>query len=385
MNLVIKIALPIAIVLSATTIAWILIVNKPQASQKPSEPPTLLVNSFVVEPEDVAISVTVSGTVEPHTETTLVSEVAGRIIEVSPTFLNGGFFNAGDVILRIDPRNHIAELKRTEAALVRARTQLAQEESLAKYERGDFEELKSTNPNVNTSDLSFRRTQLARAMADVVAAEAQVIRASGDVDRAEIHMPYAGIERQKRAELGQFVNPGTPLAVVFAIDFAEVRLPLSTVQVKKLALPNFQVVGSEAVQVTISGDSNKVWRGEIVRTEGVLDARSRILYAIARVQDPYGFMSGEDVEPLRIGTFVDVSIPGKSLPNVFTLERHMLKPGNKVWIIDDESRIRARTVTLAYADAQHAYISTGLIAGDRICVTPIDNPLPGTLVRVVEN
>ncbi|HIG40594.1 MAG: efflux RND transporter periplasmic adaptor subunit [bacterium] len=389
MKYIIRIGIPALIILSAIGVSWVMVIMRPEASLKPPEPPTLLVNSFIVQPVDVSIKVIASGTVAPHTETLLVAEITGRIVEVSPVFFSGGFLNKGDVILKIDPRNHMAELKRAEAAMVRAKTQLAQEKSLAIYERGDFEQRRADNPDIAATDLAFRKTQLTRAVAEVVAAEAQLVRANGDLDRTEIRMPYAGLIREKRANLGQYVNPGTPLSVIFAVDFVEVRLPLSAPQVKKLSLPRLRLDGSNAVRVIVTtSDSSKVWAAKLVRTEGVLDLQSRTLYAIARVEDPYGYLfgeeAGEETEPLRVGSFVDVTIPGPTLRQVIPIERHMLKPGNRVWIIDDELRIRPRSVQLAYIDADMAYVSAGLEAGARVCVTPIDNPLPGTRVRIVD-
>ncbi|MCH2568017.1 MAG: efflux RND transporter periplasmic adaptor subunit [Pseudomonadales bacterium] len=384
MKILIKIAMPVLILVVAIGFASFLMMARPVAEQIPVEAPLLLVDSFEAQPVDVMINVKVSGTVTPYTETTLVSEVSGRIIRVAPGFKSGGYFSAGDIILQIDPRNHDAELKRTEAALVRARIKLSQEESLAKHERGDYERLKTVDPNqLSTSDLSFRSAQIAQAMADVVAAEAQLIKAQGDVDRTFIRMPYDGLIREKRADLGQYVNPGTPIGVMFAVDYAEVRLPLTPSQVRDLPLPTS--TGGLPIPVQIkSVDAERSWSGRLVRTEGTLDPTSRTLYAIARVEDPYGIKSAIPVpEPLRIGTYVDVVIPGKRLESVFALERHMVKPGNRVWVIDEDSRIQSRVVSIAYADPKHAWIDGGLSPGERICVTPVDNPLPGTRVRVV--
>lgn len=388
MNRWVKMGVPFLILGGAIVISWGMVASKPKAAQTAVEQPIILVNSFVVSKSDVPIRVSVSGTVEPHTETTLVAEVAGSIIEVSPGFMNGGFFKKGEVIIKIDPRNHVAELKRAEATLVKARTQLSQEQSLADYERGEFEKLKQVSDTVpEISELSFRKAKLAQATADVVAAEAQVIRAQGDVERTEIRMPYDGLIREKRADLGQYVNPGTPLSLVFAVDYAEVRLPLSPAQVSKLILPARHSMDGASTPVSVTtSDADKVWPAELVRTEGTLDTNSRTLYAIARVSDPYGYLAkSDDVEPLRIGAFVDVDIPGRVLNNVVTVERHMLKPGNRIWVIDDEMRIRPRIVEVVYADEHNAYISSGLNSGDRVCITPIDNPLPGTRVRIVDN
>ena len=114
--------IPGLIVMAAIGVSSVMIMNRPGASLKVPEAPTLMVNSFTVKAEDVTIMVVASGTVSPHTETLLVSEVAGRIISVSPVFHSGGFFQKDEVILKIDPRNHLAELKLAEANLVKAKT-----------------------------------------------------------------------------------------------------------------------------------------------------------------------------------------------------------------------------------------------------------------------
>ena len=77
--------------------------------------------------------VTSRGTVSPRTETTLVSEVSGQIVAVSPAFVSGGFFKKGDVLIRMDPRIYEANLKRARAEVAKARTGVATEHALAGY------------------------------------------------------------------------------------------------------------------------------------------------------------------------------------------------------------------------------------------------------------
>jgi len=79
---------------------------------------------------------------------------------------------------------------------------------------------------------------------------------------------------------------------------------------------------------------------------------------------------------------VTAKITGRDAGELFVLPRHALYRNDTIWVIDDESRIRARTVEVLRADNDHIYVKSGLDDGDVVCVSPIDQPLPGTLVRV---
>ena len=59
----------------------------------------------------------------PRTRTVLVAEVPGRIVSVSPDFVAGGFFRAGEVLLEIDPSDFLTAVKGAEAALASRRAQ----------------------------------------------------------------------------------------------------------------------------------------------------------------------------------------------------------------------------------------------------------------------
>ena len=51
-------------------------------------------------------SVTAQGTVEPRTESDLIPQVAGEVVWISPDLASGGFFDAGDPLVRIDPADY---------------------------------------------------------------------------------------------------------------------------------------------------------------------------------------------------------------------------------------------------------------------------------------
>lgn len=357
-----------------------------ELDQKVRQPPVLLVEVIEARKRTVNISVKAQGTVTPRTQTTLVSEVSGLITEVSPSFLVGGFFNKGDVLVRIDDRNYRADVKRTQAAVASARTRLATETGLADNARSDWERSRpQTGANRNATDLALRKPQLAEALANLEYALADLEKRRGDLQRTIIRAPYDGLVKEKKADVGQFVRAGTELAVTFAVDYAEIRLPLPDNELAYVNLPDTMKgdgTSQPAVILTAEiGGEEHVWEGRLVRTEGVFDEHSRVLYAVAQVRDPYSREAGGWPAPLRIGTFVQATIEGRIAADVIILPRGSLRPGNRVWVVDQDNTLRPRRVDILRADEEQIYIDAGLEDGQLVCVTPLENPLPGTQVR----
>jgi RND family efflux transporter MFP subunit len=381
-----KILLPLAIVVAASMIAYWMLQIEETIDQKVKQQPVILVDIIQARKQTVNISVKAQGTVTPRTQTTLVSEVSGLITEVSASFLVGGFFNKGDVLVRIDDRNYRADVKRTQAAVASARTRLATENGLSDNARSDWERNRQhTGANRSATDLALRKPQLAEALASLEYAQADLERKRGDLQRTIIRAPYDGLVKEKKADVGQFVRAGTELAITFAVDYAEIRLPLPDRELAYLNLPDTMKSSGEqgpAVMLTAEiGGREQSWEGRLVRTEGVFDEYSRVLFAVAQVRDPYSRESGGWPTPLRIGTFVEATIEGKVVEDVIMLPRGSLRSGNRVWVVDENNTLRPRSVAILRADEELIYVESGLDDGQLVCITSLENPLPGTQVR----
>lgn len=385
MRFVLRFALPIVLVLAASAVAWQLAVNRPVIAQSPPEPPALLVEVATAERAPVMYSVRSQGTVTPRTSTTLVTEVSGPIIEVAPAFVSGGFFRKGDVLVRIDPRNYQTNVKRASAAVARARTQVATENALAGYAYEDWQRLRGLDAaNRPASDLTLRKPQLAEALAGLESAEADMEKAVEDLRRTVIRAPYDGMVRQKRADVGQFVNTGTALADTFATDVAEVRLPLNQNDLQYLELPGWDAGSDAGLPVTLTaevGGDLHTWRGTVVRSEGVFDETRRVMHVVAEVADPYD-TAGAGGEPLRVGAFVNAEIAGRSGGELVKVPRHALRRGETLWVVNEDLTIHPRNVRIARSDEYFAYVIEGVEDGERYCLTPPDQPLPGMKVRL---
>ncbi len=383
-----KFLLPVAILGVSTLLAAWMFMQQPNPASMEVLPPTMLVDVMRADPQSVQVTVKAQGTVIPRTETTLVSEVSGLITEVSPAFVSGGFFSKGDVLVRIDDRNYRAEVKRAEAAVAAAETNVTREAGLADYAREDWERARSIlQSSKAASDLALRKPQLTEALASLEFARADLEKRRGDLERTVIRAPYDGMIREKRADLGQFVNAGSAVAVTFSVGVAEVRLPLPDKELPFLELDDSLLAEGNGPVVSLTADiggRQHRWEGSIVRTEGVFDERSRVLYVVAEVADPYNQHGDIWDYPLRMGTFVEARIMGEELTNVVKLPRSVLRGNNRVWTVTDDNTLQPVEVAVTRTDEQSVLINRGLSAGQLVCVTLLDNPLPGTPVRFGE-
>lgn len=355
--------------------------NRPDRDEEVDQ--AMLVEVLPIVNESLVFTVESQGTVRPRTETTLVAEVPGKITSVSSSFVAGGFFRKGDVLLQIDPSDYQTGVKRAEANLAGRKAQLAQEQARVEQATRDW---KNLGRDSTPSDLVLRKPQLAEAQANVDAAEADLQKAERDLYRTRIRVPYDGLVKEKAADIGQFVSPGTRLGVTFAIDTAEVRLPLASRDLIFLNLPS--ATGSESTDLpavrllTDSGNTINEWRGRIIRTEGVVDERSRVIYAVAEIKDPYGVLGESRENPLAVGTFVHAVIDGIYGENLAVFPRHVLRSDNTVLVADMDNKLQIRSVDVVRSTPRSVYIKFGLEDGDRIITTAIGAAIPGTRLAI---
>lgn len=370
---------------SALILTTALYLTRPPADI--AEPPELVVSVDAAQAvkQSLRIPIQAQGTITPLRETTLVSEVNGRILEVSDRFNAGEFVKKGELLLKIDPRNYEAALLRAKAAVATARSTLAQEKGRAEVAAREWRNLPSSKRqrSDDAKALYLRKPQLEQAEAQLLSAQADLSSAENDLERTEVRAPYDALIRSKQSELGKFVSAGSALAALFSIEAAELRLPIAQSRLPFLELPDVGNGTSGAdidLYTDVAGEITH-WNAKLQRTEGIFDERSRSLYAVARIEDPYN-LAGDKTRPLRIGTFVNASIAGREISDIVVLPRYVLRAGNNVWVVDEQQRLRNRAVTLLNIGGDQVYISAGLDAGERISLTTLDASFEGAKVTI---
>lgn len=324
--------------------------------------------------------VTVYGEVRPRVQIDVISEVAGRIIEVSPSFTEGGSILAGEPLLMIEPRDYIVAVSEAKARLAAREFELAQ--ALADADVAKKQLANETNP----SALALKLPQIAQARAALEAAEVGLERAESDLQRTEVSLPFDARITQTSVDEGQYLGLGRTIASVFSTDVAEVRLPFTDADIAALGVPiGYEAEEGEGLRVRLSADTagaTRQWLGRLVRLDASLDPRTRTTFGTVEVRNP--FADSEGAMPMAPGFFVSAVIEGRSLSDVLAIPAAGLRAGGRVFIMNDDDLLEIRSVRVAHANSDIAYLSNGISEGDRVIVSPIRNPVPGMALSSIQ-
>lgn len=382
----IKIALPVLMLAGAIALFILLASGRPSPDRREPPQAAMLVDTLAAEPTDEHFTVMSQGTVRAKTRASMVAEVSGRIVEVSDKFVAGGFFKAEEVLARIDPSDYESELLRAQADLASAEARLSDERARSAQARRDWENLRDQGGR-EPSPLVLRIPQVQEAEASVQAAEAAVQRAERNLERTRIRLPYDGLIVRRETDLGQYVNTGTTLGEAFAVDVAEVRLPIPDRDLAYLDLPRPGFDPDKPVAVTLTGNVSGgfgTWEAWIVRTEAVVDESTRLTHAVARIEDPYALNGDNNETPLPMGTFVNARIRGRSAAGLIPLPRVALRDNGRIFIADENDKLAIREVDVVRSTPETVYVSNSLKPGDRVITTALQTPIPGLDLRVRE-
>jgi RND family efflux transporter MFP subunit len=380
-----------------------LVATRPRVEPAPPRIEAPLLRVVQVEPQPVQFTVRTQGTVMPRTESELVPQVSGEVVWVSPSLVSGGFFEEGQPLVRIDRADYEAELESARAGAARAESEYHRASKERERQRRLADRSVASEARIDDSENAFRVAEAA-----LREAKAHLDRAERDLERTELRAPYAGRVRTERVDVGQFVTRGVAIATIYAVDYAEVRLPIPDRELAYVDLPLAYrpEVGSDEGPETAAMDGGSpvrlraefagrehVWTGRIVRTEGEIDPKSRMIHAVARVEDPYAREAGSERPPLAVGLFVEADILGRRVDEAVVLPRAALRrdeagpgeaarDGHFVLVVDEESRLEFRPVEVLRTERERVVIGAGLAAGERVCVSPLRAPVEGMKVRI---
>lgn len=368
------IALICALILLATiliTLGVLKAMKKPET--KKSLDNTMAVIATDAKLQDVQLMVNVQGEARPRTEIDLVPEVAGKIVYVSPNFIEGGIFKQGETLLQIDDSDYKVAVIRAQASVAQAEQALVREKAEGEIARQDWEELGSGDP----SALTLRKPQLQQAQAALSATKAELQQANLQLTRTAVKAPFDGRVRTKASDLGQYVGPGARLGRIFSTDITEVRLALTDSDLAKLDLPiayvanSVEVAPSVKLSAVIAGQT-RVWNGKIMRTDSTYDTQTRAIYAIAEVFDPYNSGAAEGGFPLAPGLFVDAEIAGYQLEQVIVVPRDGLRPDDKVYVVDMGGNATVKDAVVIDTNSERAVLKAGINQGDLVILSPLE-------------
>ena len=384
--------LPFKILGAAALVVLILFLTNQTPEDRVQQNAAPLVRVTLAEPVSYQFFVTAHGSVSPRTQSDLIPQVSGEVLWISPSLAAGGFFESGDVLVRIDQADYRVDRETARAAVARAKSEYGRAEKELDRQRLLANRSVASESRIDDAENAFRVAE-----ASLREERARLERAARDLARTELTAPYRGRVRSKRVDVGQFVTRGAPIAKLYAVDYAEVRLPVPDRELAYLDVPLVPQIRADADESTPRLGSRVVlsaefagrhhrWEATLVRTEAELDPHSRMVHLVARVSDPYGLETGLEAErttPLAVGLFVEAEIEGQSVDQAFVIPRDALRPGDRVYIVDAQDQIQFRDVEVLRTERENVILGAGLAKGDRVCTSPLEAVIEGMRVRVL--
>ncbi len=372
---------PVLVLACAFVIFGALQANKPMPEKKEAQARVLQVYTTPAALESTFFDVYAQGEVKARTAINLAAQVGGRVEWVSEQFIPGGSFLAGEPILRLEAVDYQLALNQAEASLANAQVLLEKAEADADVARKQLAGVKNPSP------LALKIPQVKEAKASLKAAQASVERARLNLKRTTVSLPYDARITAVNVQVGQVIAMGQALAAAFSIDEVMVRLALKQETLGSLGLPiGFVAEPNQEPPVTFSteiADTPYQWTGKLTHIEANIDQATRMAHATATLDKPYEMVNTSNGMPMAVGLYVDAHIQGRQVDKIISIPRSALRPGNRVFVIENET-LQVAEVTVAHANEDKAYISSGLFAGAQIITSPIRNPIAGMAITSIK-
>ncbi|MGI2111417.1 efflux RND transporter periplasmic adaptor subunit [Shewanella frigidimarina] len=368
---------PLLIIMVFVGLALALISTQEAPEQKDEAVSVPIIDVQTVTPQTLSLNLPSYGVVNPKYKTQLVTEVQGRMLNISANFVAGGVVKKGEQLAIIEPSDYEADLIQAEATVAQATAALNEEKARGVVAKIEFKDFGKGLP----PELGLRIPQLKKEQANVKYAEAALARAQRNLARTVIRAPFDGIIKARNVDLGQYVTLGTNLGELYDTSIAEIRLPLANEDLAYL-----ESVDNPETAVTLTAllaGKQVSWQGNIVRSENVIDEQTRMVYLVAEIHDPYLRNNKTEGQlPLKYGSFVNAVITGRTVNDVVKLPRHVVRNG-QVAVVSADNIIEMRKVNIIRSDVDTIYIQGSFKANERVSTTSINSLNSGQVIKVL--
>jgi HlyD family secretion protein len=316
-----------------------------------------------------------AGTVKSRMRAGMSPAVAGRVAEI--LVMKGTRVTLGDVLLRLDDQEHVAQVQLTRSALAGARARaeraaLEAEEAQRQWAR--TQEL-ARERVVSETLMDQERTRAAVTLTAKTAAEANVSEATATLEAAEallaktvMKAPFDGVVLDVTTEVGEWISPAPPgVFIPPVVDLIDpealyVSAPIDEADVARLevGLP---------VRITLDAFRGRSFSSELTYVSSFVETRQEQ----NRTLEVECSFADSDLPPnLLPGLSADVEVILEGRDDVLRIPTYALMVGGRVLVLED-GFLRGRTVETGLQNWSYAEVRAGLAAGEQVVVS-LDRP-----------
>lgn len=354
-------------------LAWWIITQPPRIERRPPPPtPAPVVDVTTVTERVQAPVLTGFGRVEAEKSAMLASRVAGQLERFAPGVVPGEVVEQGAPLAYIDRADLELALRDAEAQLSNARAVVALEQAEQERARGDYARF-GQELSAERRALVLREPQLRQAQAQLTQAEVVRDQAALNLERATLTAPWRAMVAERTVGAGSLLSQGTEVLSLVGVEQFWVRasLPGDTL--------SWLEPGDEVTLTSQSWAADEQREGTLVSILPSLEENGLQAQLLIGVDDPLA-LDGEG-PALRLGDVLRLRYHTTARRPLIALPSAALRPGERVWWLDDEDRLQSSTVTLAYRGEEQALVSDGLEEGQRVVTAGLAQPRVGQQVR----
>ena len=326
-----------------------------------------------------------AGTVQSRRRSEMSPGIPGLVVEI-PT-RKGTRVKRGDVLIRLDDREHVAQTELAQRALEAARAVADQARLEAAQADRDWKRAQelARDQVVSETVLDLGRTRALTTQAVVVATEARIQEAEAALDAARatlaktvITAPFDGVVLDVTTEVGEWISPSPPgVPIPPVLDLIDPEALYLSAPIDEADVARIRV--GLPVRITLDAFRGQSFAGTLTYVSSFVETRQ------------------EQNRTLRVeAEFADRTLPANLLPglsadlevildardDVLRVPTYALLENSRVLVVQD-NRLVEQKVTTGLHNWSHTEITSGLSPGDSVVVS-LDRPevRAGARVRV---
>lgn len=352
-----------------------LILSCSTSSKKESPPmPSLPVTTFKVpEPKSISIEFQYPAKTKSISKVIITARITGFLEKMY--FKEGDWVKKGALLFLIEPEIYQAEYESAKAQLERAQAQLEKAERDWKRIKASFE------------DRVVSEEERDRALSNYQTALAELKNAQARLKQAEINLKYtkvtataSGIVGERFVDVGNLVNPGTPLVTITEVDpiYVEFSFPdKDLLKLDKEILKGgfFRLKGLKTELILENGEIySKI--GYIDFVDTLIDEKTASVKARAIFPNPE--------KKLLPGQFVRIVIKGLKRKNVIVVpQKAVLQTplGTAVYVVENGKAI-SKMIKTGEKSGEYFIVEEGLRPGELVILDNLLKLRPETPVKI---
>ena len=355
------------------------------SSNSPSE-----VEVAEVRQQDVPIYGEWIGTLDGFVNADVRAQVTGYLL--NQAYQEGSFVKQGQLLFQIDPRPFQAALDQAQGQLAQARAALANAQAVQGRTQLDVERYTplAKEQAASQQDLDNAVQNNLAAIATVETAKAQIQTYQAAVETAKINLnftrlvsPIDGVAGQALLQVGALVTPGS--GVVTSVSTLDpIKVYFTVGEPQYLAWRKRYPTDESRLQ------ADKNLRLQLILADGSTYAREGTFYFADRQVDGStgairiaGLFSNPD-NVLRPGGYAKVRAVISTQHDALLVPQRAvteLQGGYQVAVVDDENKVKTRTVVVGQTVGSQWIITDGLHAGERVVAEGVQKVRTGARVN----